>query len=127
MNFEISVSSTGVGTMTWDKPTTIATNIWWSLNVDHDTMFNNPGFGLKLNDIKKVTQSNINIIRQRVESALQWLLNTGKASSIDVIVERDTQDPSRVNWKVTAVQASGIPVTVTSFRTIGGPSSTFSV
>lgn len=127
MNFGIDIDSTGVGTMTWDKPTNIATNIWWSLNIDQGSMFNNSSFGLKLNDIRKVTDNNVALIKQRIEAATNWLLTTGKASSIDVIVERDTQDRNRINWKVEAVQNDGIPITVTSFRTVGGPSSTFSV
>lgn len=127
MNFGIDIDSTGVGTMTWEKPTDISTNIYWSLNIDQGRMFNNPGFGLQLDDIKKVTTNNVNLIQQRVESALQWLLNTKRAKSIDVIVERDTTDPNRINWKVTAEQADGFPVVVESFRTIGGPSSGFTV
>jgi len=127
MNFGIEISSTGEGVMTWAKPTNISTNLWWSLNISQGKMFNNVSFGLKLDDIKKVTDNNINLIKQRAEAALAWLLNTGKASSIEVIVERDLQDVNRINFMVTAVQADGFPVTVTSFRTIGGPSSGFTV
>ena len=127
MNFGIAVDSAGVGTMTWAKPTDIGTNIWWSLNIDQGAVFNNVEFGFKVDDIKKVTAGNIGLLTQRVEKALQWLLNTGKAQSVEVLVERDSLDFNRINWKVTAVQADGFPITVTSFRTIGGPSGGFSV
>ena len=125
MNFGIEISETGEGTMTWDKPTNISTNVWWSLNISQGKMFNNISFGLKLDDIKKVTDNNVNLIKQRAEAALAWLLNTGKASSVSVIVERDLQDPNRINFMATVVQADGFPIVVNTFRTIGGPSSSF--
>lgn len=127
MNFEISIDSTGRGAMTWDKPSDISTNIWWALNTNTGSLINNPGFGLQIDDIKKVTTNNINLMKQRIESSLQHLLDIGKADAINVIVERDTLDRNRINYKVTAFQADGIPIVVDGFKTIGGPSSSFSV
>ena len=119
MNFGIIVSNDGKGEMSWQPPTDISTNVWWSISLQKGRLFNNVGFGLDLSDIKKITGSSITMIRQRIEAALKWLLTTGRAKSIEVLVERDDKDYNRLNWKVTAVQSSGIPVIVESFKTIG--------
>ncbi|HUU89237.1 MAG TPA: phage GP46 family protein [Candidatus Glassbacteria bacterium] len=127
MNFGIIVSNDGKGEMSWQPPTDISTNVWWSISLQKGRLFNNVGFGLDLSDIKKITGSSITMIRQRIEAALKWLLTTGRAKSIEVLVERDDRDYNRLNWKVTILQADGIPVIVESYRTIGGPASGFTI
>lgn len=127
MNFGIIVSNDGKGEMSWQPPTDISTNVWWSISLQKGRLFNNVGFGLDLSDIKKITGSSITMIRQRIEAALKWLLTTGRAKSIEVLVERDDKDYNRLNWKVTIFQADGIPVIVESYRTIGGASSGFTI
>jgi len=120
MNFAIEFDSNGNPTMVWDKPIDISTNVWLSLNVTKGSLFNYKEFGLDLSDIKKVTENNLSLIEQRLNAALKWLIDTKKAKSVDIIVERDDIDIYRVNYKVTVEQSDGIPVTVTSFRTVGG-------
>ena len=120
MEFSVITGSNGVAEMSWDAPEDISTIIWTSLNVKKGSLFNVPEFGVDLSDIKKVTSSKVDLIKTRFEAALQWILDIGKAKSITVIVERNKQDKSRIDYKVEAVQADGIPVTVESFRTVGG-------
>lgn len=112
--------------MVWTRPTDISGLVWLSLELENGQFFNMPNFGLKTKDIKKITANNIEMLKQRVKDALQWLLDTGKAKSIDVVVERDSVDYNRINWKVEAVQADGLPIEASGFRTVGGPSSGFS-
>jgi hypothetical protein len=125
MNFDIIVGKDGVAEMAWTRPTSIAGAIWLSLNIDAGKLFNAPSFGLDLQDVRKISSTTIPIVKQRIEQALKWLLDTNKAKSITVLVERDSVDSCRINWRVDAVQADGIPLTVTSFRTVGGPSNSF--
>ena len=119
MDFAITVDKQGNAKMTWDKETTITGNVYFSLNIVPGTLFNNPTFGLDLSDIKKITASNINLIRQRIKNALQWLLDTGKAQSIDIIVERDLINISRMNIRVEVKQSDGIDFTYEQFKTVG--------
>ena len=119
MNFGIEQGVDGVWRMTWERPTDISGLVWLSLNIEQGAFFNSPNFGFKLSDIKKITASNIQLIKTRAELALQWLLDTGKAKAIDVIVERDTQDYNRINWRAEIEQADGLTLTSSGFKTIG--------
>jgi phage gp46-like protein len=127
MNFGIKVSNNGKGEMIWAKPTDISTNVWWTMNIDKGSMFNNPNFGLDISDIRKITTNALRVFKQRSEDALKWLLTVGKASSIAVTVEKDDLDLNRINWQIDITQADGIPITMSSFRTIGGPSNGFAL
>lgn len=127
MDYSITQGSEGTPELSWSKPTDITTNIYTSLNITKGSLFNMPDFGLDLSDIRKVTANNINLIRTRLETALAWLLDVGKAKSITVIVEKDNRDIHRINYKVEALQADGIPVTVTNFRTVGGADDDFAI
>lgn len=127
MDFSIIEGANGNPVLSWDKPTDISTNIYTSLLVTKGKLFNMPDFGLDLSDIKKVTSYNLDLIKSRIEKALQWLLDIGKAKSIKVIVEKDSRDISRVNYKVEATQADGIPVVVSYFRSVGGADDEFSI
>ena len=127
MDFSIVEGSNGNPEVSWEKPTNIATNIYTSLMIKKGSLFNTPSFGLDLSDIKKVTATNIKLIETRLRDALQWLIDIGKAKTINVIVERDSLDRSRINYKVEAVQADGIPVIVSYFRTVGGAADDFSI
>lgn len=113
--------------MSWDKNDDITGNIYFSLNIIPGTIFNNPSFGLLLSDINKVTVNNITLIKQRVTNALRWILDVGKATSIDVIIERDLSNINRVNIKVEAKQTQGTILLYSQFKDVGGPSSGFSI
>lgn len=127
MEYSIIEGANGNPEVSWDKPDNISTLIYTSTQIPKGKLFNMPDFGLDLSDIKKVTVNNINKIKSRIEAALKWLLETGKAKTIKVIVEKDSSDLSRINYKVEAVQADGIPVTVSYFRTVGGADDSFTI
>ena len=127
MDFSIVEGDNGIVEMTWDKPTDISTNIYLSLNIKKGSIFNNPDFGLDLSDIKKVTDNNIDLIKERLEKALQWLIGVGKAKSVIVIVEKDLKDIYRINYKIEAIQADGIPIVISNFKRVGGPADGFSI
>ncbi|MCK5450250.1 MAG: hypothetical protein KAI70_00640 [Candidatus Omnitrophica bacterium] len=127
MDFSVTTSENGVPVMSWDKPGNISTNVFLSLSINKGKLFSAPSFGLDFSGIKKVASTNINLIKARTEKALQWLVDIGKAKSIFVIVEGDSKDKTRVNFKVEVIQADGIPVTIDYFRTVGGPSDDFTI
>lgn len=127
MDFSIITGDNGIAEMSWDKPEDISGNIFTSLSIPKGKLFNLPSFGLDLSDIKKVTSNNINLIKTRIQAALSWLIDIGKAKSINIIVEKDQKDITRINYSIEAIQADGIPVTVSYFRTVGGPDADFSI
>ena len=128
MDFSITIDNLdGNPTMSWTKSGDISTNVWYTTNIEQGTFFQNPDFGVNLRDINKVTVNNIDLIKQRLEKAYNWLLTTGKAKQLIVIVEPDLMNINRVNYKIEIYQADGIPVTITDFVTVGGASDSFTI
>jgi hypothetical protein len=125
MDFAIVQGQDGVAEMSWSKNVDQSTSVFLSLNIKKGTMFNNVGFGLDLSDIKKVTNNNIDLIRQRYQQALQWMSNTGRVKNLNIIVERDTTEYNRINAKVEITQANNEVITYLEWRSIGGPSTSF--
>lgn len=127
MNFGVTQRADGTAELTWEKPTDIRVLLFNSLNIRRGIMINLPNFGLDLSDIKKVTDENVTLIEERIRNAVQWIQDTGKAKSIDVIVEKDNTDFTRINYRVDAVQADGVPVFIEDFVTVGGPADGFTI
>jgi len=119
MDFSIVQEKNGIADISWEKPTTIFNLLWFSINIVRGTIFNNPTFGLDLSDIKKLTDDKIEIITARYQAALKWIIDIGKARSIDVIVEKNTQSIGRIDILVSAIQADGTPVELSTFRSVG--------
>jgi len=111
----------GVAVMTWEKSTDIGNLLYFSVNIQKGLLFNLPNFGLNLSDIKKLTTDKIALIQGRVEKSVQWIQDIGRARSIEVIVEPNTQSIGRVDIQIKAIQADGTPVDINTFRTVGGP------
>lgn len=100
--------------LTWEQETTILTDMVLSILVPRGAFFHDPNFGLPELP-KKLTPENIPLVRQRFQEALQWLINTGKAKSIDIIAEQDEDWPNRVNIAARAVQSNDQLVTYETF------------
>jgi phage gp46-like protein len=126
MDFAItipSVSSAGspepVGQMTFDAVGDIGNNIYLSLAVEKGSFFHRPEFGLRRRGRLKNTAPAAALIRQDYLDALRWLVDTGRAKSVEVFVERDRrQDLNRLKVLIEAVQADGRTVTFTTFREV---------
>lgn len=118
MDFAINTQD-GAATMTWAKNTDIRTDMFTSLTINKGSFVLNPSFGSDLYKIKKITESSLNLAKQYCQEALKWLIQVGRAKTIDVIVERDTSDYTRMNIKVTATQPNGLIVSWGIYRTVG--------
>lgn len=125
MNFNVTIYKDGRSELSWDKSQDIGNNIYYSIHIKKGTLFNDPNFGLDLKDIKKITVNNIVLIKQRIENALKWILDLGRAKSILVKVEKDLQNINRINYSVDAVQADGIPVLTENYIEVGGAQNGF--
>jgi len=127
MDFALQQGANGTTEMSWDKSTDIFNLLWFSVNLPKGSMFNLPDFGLNLSDIKKLTDDKIELIKGRLEKSTQWIIDIGKAKSITVIVEKNTQSIGRVDIFLSAIEADGTPVDVNTFRTVGGPEDGFTI
>ena len=116
MDFKI-VSTDGLGgEMSWDKAEDLGTHVALSLSVNQGDFFQDPTFGSRLFEVKKLTTKGMNLAQQYIEEALQWLLDTGKASNIDVFVERDSIDRNRLNIRVQVEERDGNQITYDLYK-----------
>ncbi len=105
--------------MSFDEAADIGNNIYLSLAVEKGAFFHNPAFGLRRRGRLKNTETTAGLIRQDYLEALRWLVDTGRAKSVEVFVERDrTQDLGRLKVLIEAVQADGRTVTFTTFKEV---------
>jgi phage gp46-like protein len=126
MDFQIQLNQgTNTGALVFAKNQDIRTNIFLSLSINKGSFFQNKDFGCELFKIKKITGPNILLAQQYVQDALQWLIQTGRATSITVIVEQDLIDRNRLDIKISAIQPNGLIIKYTTkFYPVGGPAGT---
>jgi hypothetical protein len=109
----------GMAIMGFDPATGIFNNVWLSLTVVKGSFFHNPGFGLRHRGRLKNTAATAKLIQTDFLEALQWLIDIGRATAVDVQTERDRlQDLNRLKLTVTVTQKSGNIVTFTVFKEV---------
>ena len=114
--------------MVWDvdgfgSTPNIDTCVYTSIKVPLGTFFVKPDFGFPYSKIARAknTPTMQGLVAQYAQQALQWLIDVGKAASIDVATEVDDKDPARINMKITVYQANQPPVVYNYFVSVGGP------
>lgn len=117
MDFAIDMSS-GTPQMSWDKVSDIRNNAILSLLIVRGSWWFNPQFGMRALP-KKNTARNAALIKDYAAEALQWILDSGRATNIEIQVERDLlQDLNRVKLVVAITQADGRQVTFDVFKEV---------
>lgn len=115
MDFAIEFNA-GQADMTWDPVEDISNNIWLSLNVKKGTLFSAPEFGSRLHLIEKNTPQAPALAEAYAKEALKWLLDIGRAKSIDVTAEQDMENhPNRLILRGVVEQANGSRVPFEQF------------
>ncbi|MDA8170328.1 MAG: phage GP46 family protein [Nitrospiraceae bacterium] len=107
----------GLGQMTFDQATNYINNVYLSLMVDRGSFFQNPGFGSRLYLLKraKLTPQTAALAVDYVKEALQWMIDAGRATAVDVITQEDPQVTGRLNVQVNVTQANGWIITFNTF------------
>ena len=107
MDFAIAIQD-GQPLMTMEKADTIFNNVYLSLVVKRGAWFQNPTFGSRLHLLTKNVPRAAALAEEYPREALQWLLDTGKATHIDIRAERDRrQDLHRLKLWIEVTQANG--------------------
>jgi phage gp46-like protein len=120
MDFQITCDSGNPsGALTFLKNETIATDVFLSIFVKKGSFFQRPDFGSNLFKINKVSAQTINLATQYIQQALQWLINVGKATAVNVLVEKDLTALGQMDILVTVTQANGIPIVYQIFKNVG--------
>lgn len=104
--------------MTFEKATdgNFMNNIYLSLMIRKGSFFVNPNFGSRLHLLKKNTERTEALAVEYCKEALQWLIDVGRASKIDISTERDrTQNLNRLKLLIESTKADGDVVTFAHF------------
>ena len=117
MDFKITMVA-GHPALTWDKSTDITTDIWVLTTLPLGSFFQAPTLGNKLLTVKKLTDDTANLAQQYIAAALKPLLQSGRATNIDVTAERDQNDHNRLNYRVQATQPDGLIVSYTNWYSV---------
>lgn len=108
---DFAILTNGItGQMTFDPVTDIGNNVWLSLEVDKGSFFQNPNFGSRLYLLKreKNTETTAALAVDYCKEALKWLLDTGRATNIDISYQRDVlENPNRLKVLIAVTQANG--------------------
>jgi phage gp46-like protein len=107
-----------VGRMTFDPAGDIMNNVYLSLVVKRGSWFQNPEFGSRLHLLQRAknTEKTAALAEEYCREALQWLIDTGRATKVDVHTERDrSQDLHRLKLLVEVTQADGRTVSFDRF------------
>lgn len=118
MDFTIETDGM-TGAMTYAPTDTVMNNIYLSLAVIRGSWWFNPDFGMR--DIRRMknTERAARLVKAYAEEALQWLLDTGRCTRIDVFVQQNRQQNlDRMKLLVEAEQADGQTVVFTTFREV---------
>ena len=122
MDFRINIEQgTGLGAMTFEKADTILNNIYLSLIVRKGSFFQNTDFGSRLHLLKRAknTEKTAALAEEYCKEALQWLLNIGRATKINVYSERDRlQDLNRLKLLIEVTQSDGRQISFETFAEI---------
>lgn len=116
-DFAIAISG-ATGQMTYESIDDIANNVWLSLFTPRGSFFQDPNFGSRLYLLRrsKNTARKAALAKSYCLEALQWLLDSGRATALDVVIEQDSVDISRLNARIGATQANGQTITFGLFE-----------
>lgn len=112
MGYKITLQD-GAPVASYEQDATIGTDLLLSALIPQGAYFLDPGFGLRAMP-KKLTEQSLGLVEDYFRESADWLLKAGRAKSIDVLVEQDSE-LGRVNVQETAVQADDTVVTFETF------------
>ena len=120
MDFKITTDGI-TGQMTFEKADSITNNIYLSLMVEKGSFFQNTDFGSRLHLLKRAknTEKTAALAEEYCKEALQWLLNIGRATKINVYSERDRlQDLNRLKLLIEVTQSDGRQISFQTFTEV---------
>jgi phage gp46-like protein len=118
MDFAITIDDNALGSMTFDKAGDITNNIFLSLMIEKGSWFQNLDFGSRLHLLKRAknTAHTASLAEEYCKEALQWLIDTGKATAVAVTAWRQPEvDLHRLYLRVEVIPANGRQLTFDTF------------
>ena len=117
MDFSLLPSENAVpATMSFAPAQGLLNNIYLSVTIEHGSWFAAPTFGRKKRGRLKNTPETSRLLQGDFEAALQWLLDSKRARSIVVTIQRDpVRWPHAQYVSIEVLAADGSPVTYNQF------------
>lgn len=115
MDYTLTSNSNGSADLSFAKSTGLFVNVYLSLTIVKGSWWFDPEFGLARRSRLKNTPATADLIAQDCRSALQWLLDTGRATSITVEPTMMPDKPTWLNVHCSVVTADGNIVTYDKF------------
>ncbi len=118
MDFAIQITGNdGIGQMTFNKAANYMNNVYLSLVVNRGSFFQNRALGSRLYLLRrsKLTPQTAALAADYVKEALQWMIDAGRATAVDVQTEIDTAVTGRLKVRVDVTQNDGSIITFTTF------------
>ncbi len=118
MSFGITTHD-GALKMTFTDGDDLLTNVILSLEITQGTFFADPAFGMFNRPRLKNTERTAQLIKSDIHNALQWLLDTKRATALDISMQRDVlNDKSRLMARVTVTGPQGNTVSYDKFTEV---------
>lgn len=114
MDLKLSAEAGKLTLVAGEMESSFINNIILSLEIPLGKWWFNPSFGSKLYLLRreKATPATAKLTKDYIEEALQWLISSGKFTSIDVTVELAK---GRINYMVSGVTRAGEGLTYSNF------------
>ena len=99
------------------EETTIKNQALMSVFSGWNTLFQRPDFGCRYREVDRISENNLKLISVYILDALNWLINTGKATKNEAsAVQVDTH---RIRIDVLVTQTDGQIIQFAVFKTVG--------
>lgn len=119
VDFLLSYDDSGNISMSYEKSENILNNIILSIDVQKGKYALNRNFSSRVKELtsgsKNITDAET-LLKQFIEEGLQWLLDIGRAKSIEI--ETEAVGLHRIDITVTAEQMNGIFVPYSTFFSV---------
>lgn len=80
--------------------------------------FLDPEYGQNIYEVDTTVTDNLQLVESYAKRALQWLIDAGKASSIEVVATKPTDRNDQIAIQVSARQINGTAVSFTFFQEV---------
>jgi len=117
MDYKIDIID-GVPQMTFEKSgnNNLVNNIYLSLAIKRGSWWFDPEFGSRLYLVRKNNPKAPAMVKEYIREATQWIIDAGRAKTINITAWRDEADRHRINYHIEAIEADGNVTTFTWYK-----------
>ncbi len=115
MDYTLTPNSSGTASLSFDKSNDLLVNVYLSLTIVKGGWWFDPAFGLTKRSRMKNTPATASLLAGDCRSALQWLLDNGRATSITVTPQAVDNKATWLRMLCSVIATDGRTVTYDKF------------